>query len=244
MVYAPRKITFPFFIIVFSIVFLGMLYLVFLNKPIDVSDNPQPVVSVVGDKVVLKMTLVNNTKTIVNGITVEVRSDQYNRSFFLKSGKEDSNLAPGERYDFVAELPVSKTLKYDVLIYAPFSAPKLLNFKLNEENINPISANVENFPTALFVGENYDYLTKICNISKTNISEVRWFATADRGYFKEQDAITGDFVGRAVGVDSSQCKTFYSTLTPIKAGNVQFVFRWKVGDIEQQATKDAVIEVR
>jgi len=241
MVYAPRKITFPFFIIVFSIVFLGMLYLVFLNKPIDVSDNPAPVVSVVGDKVVLKMTLVNNTQTTVNGITIEVRSDQYNRSFFLKDNKDESVLAAGEKYDFVAELPVSETLKYEVVIYAPFSAPKLLSFKLDKETVNPISANVE-IPKTLLVGETYDYITKICNISKTNISEVRWFASTDRGYFKEQEAVTGDFIGRSVSVDSAQCKTIYSTLTPIKVGSVQFVFRWKVGDIEQQATKDAVIE--
>ncbi len=244
MVYAPRKITFSFFIIVFSIVFFGMLYLVFLNKPIDVSNDPKPSVSVMGDKVVLKMTITNPTETIVNGVTVEVRSDQYNRLFFLKDSKEDSILIPGEKYDFTAELPISKTLKYEVLIYAPFSAAKLLSFELDKETINPISASVENFPAALFVGGAYDYLTKICNISKTNISEIRWFASADRGFFKEQEAVTGDFVGRSISVDSSQCKTFYSTLTPIKAGNVQFVFRWKVGDIEQQKTKDVVIEIR
>jgi|GEM_PF-1021519 len=243
MVYAPRKITFPFFIIVFTIIFLGMLYLVFLNKPIDVSNDPKPIFSVVGDKVVLKMTLVNSTETIVDGIMVEIRSDQYNKSFFLKGSKENSVLAPKERYDFSEELPISKTLKYDVVISAPFSAPKLLNFEIDKETINPISANVENFPPSLIVGEAYDYLTKICNISKTNISEVRWFASADRGYFKEQDAVTGDFVGRSVSVDSSQCKTFYSILTPIRAGTAQFVFKWKVGDIEQQATKDVTIEV-
>jgi hypothetical protein len=244
MVYAPRKITFPFFIIVFTIVFLCILYVGFLNRAVDVSSDTKPVVSVAGDKVVLSMTIVNNTKTIVRGVMVEVRSDQYNRSFFLKETEELSFLAPQEKYEFTKELPISKSLKYVVSVSAPFSAPKLLSFEIDAETINPLKAYVDNFPRNPVVGEVYEYLTKICNLSKSNLPEVHWYSGGERGFFKEQDAVTGEFVGRTLSIDSAQCKTFYSTLTPIKAGNLQLVFKWKVGELEKQEIKDVVITVQ
>jgi len=226
MVYAPRKIVYPLFVIIFSLVFFSMLFLAFFNQSIDVLD---PSVSVSGTDVVIKLTLVNNSMHAIDGVRVVVSSESEEKAFFLRGSNDSqkSSLAAGEKFDFVATFPVTQTLKYKVVISAPFNKPVPIDFTLEQSTIDPVRAEVS-LPAKLYVNEKLEYPVKLCNISGTDLPEVIWVENAEGGDFKET------FFERSVSLKVSECKTIFSIITPQKTGNINLGFSLKVGALEKK----------
>jgi hypothetical protein len=234
MIYVPRRIVFPFFVVAFTLVFSGILFLWFFNSCIVVSE---PSVSVVGDEVELKMVVTNSSFMVVKNIVVKVKTDSGESSFNLKdsNGLSKSFLSPGESVDFSQRFPLSSDTKYFFSLEAPFVRPVLLDFSLDEETTNPVTAEVY-LPSKLYLNEQVRYQTKLCNVSGSDLDEVVWVEDSDSLYFKEE------FFPRSVSIRKGECKPLYSNLTPIKVGEVEIRFVLRVGAIEKYSSKVVAIE--
>lgn len=227
--YFPKQVVFSFFVVLFSLVFFGMLFLIFFSQALDVVD---PSVSIIGSDVVVKMTIKNTSMHSVSGIKVEISNASGSKTFYLKGGvgEESSSLLPGEKYEFVASTPISENLSYSVNVLAPFNRAIPLNFKLQESTIDPVRAEVS-LASKLFVNEEYTYSVKLCNVSGSDLSEVIWLESASKGLFKES------FFERTIPLKDSECKTIFSTLTPIQLGEANIGFSLKIGSIEKKISK-------
>ncbi|MFA5931475.1 MAG: hypothetical protein WC821_04150 [archaeon] len=227
--YFPKQVVYSFFVVLFSLVFFGMLFLVFFSQALDVVD---PSVSIIGSDIVLKMTIKNISTHAVDGVKVEVINGEEAKSFYLKgvNDGEFSSLAPGEKYDFVAAIPISESLAYSVSISAPFNRAIPLNFTLEQTTIDPVKAEVS-LPSKLYLNEAYTYSVKLCNVSGSDLSEVIWLENAPAGLFKE------NFFERSISLKAAQCTTIFSTLTPIKLNDSSIGFILKIGTIEKKSSK-------
>jgi len=231
MVFVSRKIVYPFFLMIFSLFVFGLIYIMFLSNSIFVND---PVVSIVGDKIVLKMQIENKSNHEISGVRVLIKNGILERGFFLKGSLEDSILLPNETYDFVASIPLGEGLKYSVELSSLFNKPVFLNFELDQSTIDPIKAEVA-LPSKLIVGQEYTYPVKLCNQSNNDLSEIYWVPNAQPGDFKET------FYEQVVELKKSSCETLYSTLTPNRTGNIGLSFLLRIGTIEKRTS--VIIEV-
>ena len=230
MFYSPRRVTYPLFIIIFSLVFFGILYLYYFNQGLTIHDAG---LYISGGDIVIKMFIDNNSGHQINNIAVSVESSAgQTTSYYLKGKKiSDSFLAAGEKYEFVASQPISNALNYTVVVSAPFNQSIRFSFPIDETTLEPVKAEVT-IPSKLYLGEEYKYLVKLCNNSKSDLDEVVWLEQAAAGSFKES------FFERTISLKLRECKTIYSTLTPNKLGEVPINFVLKVGSLEK---KNAVI---
>lgn len=217
---------YPFFLIIFSLFIFGIVYIAFLSSSIVVND---PLVSVVGDKIVLKMQIENKSNHEISGITVLVNNGVIERGFSLKGSYANSYLKPGEKYDFVAAIPLDEFLEYSVEIESLFNKSVFLNFELDETTINPINAEVS-LPPKLIVGQEYTYPVKLCNQSDNDLGGIYWVPSAKEGDFKE------NFNPYELDIEKSSCETLYSTLTPNKVGKVGLSFLLRIGSIEKRSS--------
>ena len=224
MVFVSRKIVYPFFLMIFSLFVFGLIYIMFLSNSIFVND---PVVSIVGDKIVLKMQIENKSNHEISGVRVLIKNGILERGFFLKGSLEDSILLPNETYDFVASIPLGEGLKYSVELSSLFNKPVFLNFELDQSTIDPIKAEVA-LPSKLIVGQEYTYPVKLCNQSNNDLSEIYWVPNAQPGDFKET------FYEQVVELKKSSCETLYSTLTPNRTGKLGLSFLLRIGLIEKR----------
>jgi hypothetical protein len=229
MVYAPRKLVFPIFVVVFTLTFFAILYLAFFNQSLTISDSS---VSVEGDNIVIRMHIDNNTNHFVNGIVVAIRNSAGSSNYFIKDAENpfDSNLAPWEDYNYEKKLPLSSALNYYVTVSAAFNKAQTINFEVEQETIDPVRAEVS-LPSKLYLNEKHTYPIKLCNISGSDLAEVIWFEVANEGDFKES------FFQRGIPLKVSECKTIYSTLTPNRTGQIQIGFVLKVGSLEKNTSK-------
>jgi len=229
MVYAPRKLVYPIFIIIFSLTFFGLLFLVFFNQGLEVSE---PSVSIIGSDVVLKMTLINKSMHRINGVEVVVSNTETKKTFYLRgeSSAQSSSLDANQSFDFVASVPLSKSLKYEVFVSAPFNKTIPLSFTLEESTIDPVKAEVS-LPSQLFVNEEYTYSVKFCNISGNDLADVIWVENAEPGSFRE------NFFDRSISLKVSECKSIPATLTPLKTGSVNIGFTLRIGTMEKKTSK-------
>jgi hypothetical protein len=226
MVYAPRKMVFPFFIVIFAIVFFTLLYFSFLYQPLRIGSGAT--FSIIGDKVVLKMDIVNVSNERVNNISVIVKSNSGSKTFYLGNAVGSSYLDKNQLYSFVGELPLSDDRDYTVSVSAPFMRSLALNFSMAEETINPIDASVEEWVSKPIIGTTYTFPVKVCNLAKNQLNSVAWGWGSDDGFFKEEP------IERSVSLDVSGCKSFYFTLTPIRTGTANGYFYWRVGEMERR----------
>ncbi|MFA6269537.1 MAG: hypothetical protein WCW13_02980 [archaeon] len=228
MIYAPRKLVYPFFVVIFLIAFLSVLYLVALSQSIEVNN---PSVSILGSDVVVKMNLKNKSMHAVDEIKVVVKSNSEERSFYIKGGSlQSSSLDAGESYDFVALMPLTENTKYTVNVSAPFNKPISIDFALEESTIDPVKAEVS-IPSEIKLNEKIDYVVKFCNVSGTDLPEVIWLERAEEGVFKEV------FFERSIALKVSECKSIHSILTPAKLGQVTIGFTMTIGSIEKKSSK-------
>ncbi len=226
MVFVSRKIVYPFFLIIFSLFTFGIVYVSFLSTALVVND---PAVSIVGDKIVFKMQIENNSNHEVIGINVVVKNGVLERAFSIKGSEKDSSLMPKEKYDFVASIPLDEGLKYSVEMKSLFNRSVFLNFELDSSTTDPIKAEVS-LPSKLIVNQEYTYPVKLCNQSNNDLSEIYWVPTAAPGDFKET------FYPHVVEINKSSCETLYSTLTPNKVGDIGLSFLLRIGSIEKRTS--------
>ena len=231
MVFVSRKIVYPFFLVIFSLFLFGIIYISILSSSLLVND---PSVSIVGDKIVLKMQIENKSNHEISGINVLVKNGVIERGFFLKGAIESSSLIAGEKYDFVAAIPLGEGLNYSIEIKSLFNKSVFLNFELEQSTIDPVKAEVA-LPSKLIVSQEYTYPVKLCNQSNNDLSEVTWVPNAQPGDFKET------FYEQVISIKKSSCETLYSTLTPNKVGNLGLSFLMRIGSIEKRTS--VVIEV-
>ncbi|MCX6803169.1 MAG: hypothetical protein NTY48_01210 [Candidatus Diapherotrites archaeon] len=228
MVFISRKIVYPFFMMVVCLVFFGLLFLVFFNQPVLVTESSY---AVVGDKVILKMTLKNDSNYLVKGITISIKDKSGVAVLPIKGSTADSVLLPKESYQFVAPIILSENLSYSVTISAPFSRPVNLKFDLDPSVTNPVSAEVS-LPPALSVGNKVSFPVKLCNKSPTDISDISWIEQASSTDFNDV------FFPRTISLKKDECKTIYSSLTPIRAGTVSIGFQLKIGGLVRFVSKE------
>jgi hypothetical protein len=231
MVFVSRKIVYPFFLIIFSLVIFGIVFIAFLSNTLVVNNSS---VSIVGDKIVLKMQIENTSNHEIGGINILVKSGIIDRGFFLKDSQGASTLKPNEKYDFVAAIPLGEGLNYSVEIKSLLNKSVFLNFELDQATIDPIKAEVK-LPSKLIVGEEYTYSIKLCNQSNNDLGEIYWVPNAQPGEFKET------FYEQVIDIKKSSCETLYSTLTPNRTGNIGLSFLLRIGTIEKRSS--VVIEV-
>lgn len=224
MVFVSRKIVYPFFLVVFSLFIFGIIYISVLSSSLAVND---PSVSVVADKIVLKMQIENKSSHEIKGISVLVKNGISDTVFFLKGSEAGSMLGPNEKYDFVASIPLGEALNYSVEIKSLLNKSLFLNFNLEQSTIDPVKAEVA-LPKELVVGQEYTYPVKLCNKSDNDLSEVYWIPAAKEGDFKEV------FYEQVISLKKASCETLYSTLTPNKTGDLGLSFLMKVGSIEKR----------
>ena len=187
----------------------------------------EPSVSIVGDEIVLKMQIENNSNHEITNCTVLVKNGTIVREYFLKGSKESSALQPNEKYDFVAAFPLGEGLDYSVEIKSLFNKSVFLNFELEQSTIDPIRAEVK-LPSKLIVGVEHTYPVTLCNQSNNDLSEIYWVPNAQPGDFKER------FDPFTVDIKKSSCETLYSTLTPNKVGKLGLSFLLRIGLIEKR----------
>jgi hypothetical protein len=220
MVFVSRKIVYPIFIVIFAIAFFTIVYFVSFSQQLSVENAS---VEFVGEKIVLNADIVNNSNHFIRDaeIVVEMKDEE-------TTAKLDP-LAPKEVFSVVMPLPVSPDLKYDVFVNVPFRKPLHLFFELNESTVKPVNATVQ-LTTNMIVGEEYDYIVKLCNVSENDLFEVSWKESVVGDYFAEP------LFPRTISLGENECKNLYSTLTPINSGQIKIDFILGVGGIEQNSS--------
>jgi hypothetical protein len=218
--YISRKVVYPVFIVLFAIAFFTLIYFVSFSQQVSVENAS---VELVGEEVLLKADIINNSNHFIRDAELLV----------VMSGEETTAkldpLGPKEVFNVVMPLPISSDLRYDVYVNVPLRKPLHLFFELEESTIKPVTASVQ-LVSNMVIGQKYNYIVKLCNISENDLSEVTWIELFEGTYFAEET------FPRTTSIQKDECKNLYSTLTPINPGQAKINFALKVGEIEQNSS--------
>ena len=227
-IYVSRKILYPIFIALFAIIFFSMVFFVSFYQPITVID---PKLAVEGDHFILSMWIRNNSNHAITGadILVDMGGDQQ-----VVKINECGCLAADENIQVAFELPFSNVSSYNVYIRSPLNKSVRLNFPVEESTIRPVKASVR-MSTSMKVGQKQDVAVDLCNESESDLHDVTWEMLADEGFFEEE------LFPQSVSLRVGECKTLYSTLTPIKSGSVSLEMSLSVGKLEQKNRVDITV---
>ena len=239
MVFVSRTIAYPFFVVVILLSFFALLYIAFFNQAITV-DNANSSVSISGDQIVVKIPMQNSTNHVINDVKVTIKSETGERAFYIKGSPAAAILAPGEKYEFLAAIPLGESYSYTAVVSAPFNRPINIKIDLDQGTVDPVDAQVS-LPTNLVAKKEYTYSVKLCNVSQSDLAEVFWVENAETGDFKENSP-PASFFERSVSLEKDECKTIYSTLTPIKTGEVTIGFSMRVGALKKEVSKVLTVE--
>jgi hypothetical protein len=220
MLYIPRKIIYPLFILLFIIVFFSIIFLISFNQSLNVTNTS---VEVVGDSVLFKATLENVSNHSIDGITINFSTKTQDFSEKIRA------LGPKESVEVVYELPFSEDLKYDVYVSSLFNRPINLFFELDQTTVKPVNAEVK-LANEMVIGNKYDMVVRLCNESQSDLFDVYWLESVEGDFFKEP------FFPRTVSLRVNECKNLYSTLTPIRSGKARMNFILRVGQLEQESS--------
>lgn len=218
MVYVSRKLLYPAFIVIFSIVFFIMVYLFSISQSLVVEEAR---FELAGDSLVFYSTINNISNSYVRDISVDLIHSGGKTSYRVE------DIPPNESREVVIkDIVFSDDLVYDIFILAPFNRTIRLPFVLEEDTIRPVTAEV--FLTGeMVVGEDYDYIVKLCNVSNNALIDVRWSASTNESYFDQP------LIPQVIDLGINQCKNLNSTLTPIKSGIARLKFVVSVERLEQ-----------
>ncbi len=221
MVYTSRRRVYSFFIIIFALVFFSIVFLFSFSQDLEIIDSS---VSVMNDKVVLKLEIYNTSNHYVRGASVLISMpDQERRA-------QVPDLAPQQKFELiVGELPISEKLLYDVYLSAPSNKTQHLYFNLDESTIRPVNVEVQ-LTSQMNIDQTYNMLVKLCNVSNSPLFEVYWIESAEGNFFRD------DFVPRTISLDIGDCKFINTPLTPIKKGQAVLKFTLKVGTLVQDSS--------
>ncbi|MEI7961930.1 MAG: hypothetical protein WCI04_06360 [archaeon] len=228
MVFVSRKIAYPFFTVIILTVFFLLLYVGFFSNAL-YADIGGSSVSIVGDQIVIKIPVENKSNHVINDILVTVNSDKRSSVLPLKGDYNSTSLLPGEKYTFSTSIPLGESYSYVAVISAPFDGPITINIPLDPETVDPVRAELF-LPKSMILGREYNYSVKLCNVSPNELGEVFWIENALAGNFKET------FFERSVPLNKAECKTIYSTLTPIKLGDISMNFSLRVGELKKDVS--------
>lgn len=221
MIYVSRKILYPLFIVIFSIIFFVIIYFLSFSQSLQV-ENAR--VEITGDSLTFYSTITNISNNYVKGITINLFQVDSQNAYKVK------NLAPNESVDVeIKDIKFTDDLKYDIFVSALFNRPIKLSFTVDEATVRPVTAEVD-LAKNMKIGEKYAYKVKICNISNTALLGVLWSTSVNGSYFEES------FIPQTIDLEINQCKNLNSTLTPIRPGDVKLNFNLKIGDLEQNSS--------
>ncbi len=225
MVYVPRKIIYPVFLVAFTIIFFSIIFFVSVSQGLDIKDTS---VGVTGEKVVFTTTIKNFSNHVIKNIEIVV----------VNNNNEIKKILPlleaGDKNFVEIEMDFSNDLKYDVYVNALFNKTSHFVFELDEDTINPVEAKVE-LASNMVVGQEYQMLVSLCNKSSNDLYDVYWVEKVEGNYFKES------FFPRSLVIEKDQCKTFYPTLTPLVPGKANIEFVLRVGGLEQKYSHTIII---
>ncbi len=227
MVYISRKIVYPIFILLFAIVFFSVIFLFSFNQVLKVDDAE---LEFFGDKIIFTAKVSNISNHLVRNSELLIRMGDQERIAKIK------DLAVGESFEVISELPFSESLQYEVFVTTPFSKPIKMFFELDESTVKPVVAEVQigsdsPISSIMTIGKKYDVTVSLCNVSKNDLFEVIWFETVNENFFEEK------FFPRSISLRINECKNLYSTLTPINSGEANLTFVLRVGSLEQKESK-------
>ncbi|MEK6959251.1 MAG: hypothetical protein AABW59_04360 [archaeon] len=228
MAYIPRKIVYPFFIGIFTIIFFSGVYLVSFYKPLTVSDAQ---ISVEGDHMLLQLMVKNSSYHFVRGADILVK---YGDEQITGSIGNGGALGPDENFEVVMELPFAQVNAYDVYVRAPYNRAERIFIPIDPSTLEPVKASVR-ITTNMIVGQKYDVVVELCNISPSDLSDVTWGQVAQGDYFDEK------LFPRSIPIRSNECKPLYSTLTPNTPGKTIIEFTLTVGKLVQKFEQEVVI---
>ncbi len=215
--FISRKIVYPVFIIVFAIIFFTLIYFISFTQVLTVENAS---LELVGDQVLLKADIVNNSNHSIDDAQVKVVMNNEERVAVVQS------ISANDRVEFTTEIPFSENLQYEVYITSSFNRPVHLHFELDETTVRPVTAEVQ-LTSSMTVGNKYDMIVRLCNVSESDLFEVYWIESVEGSYFEEP------FFPRTVSLGVNDCKNLNSTLTPINPGMAKMKFVLRVGKLEQ-----------
>lgn len=225
MIFVSRKIVYPLFVLAFAVVFFVIVYLVSFSQVLSVSDAS---VEFSGEKILLSALVKNISNHRVSDAAMLVKL----------SGQEvrvDINsLEPGEEFLVVTEVPFSSDLTYDVYVTAPFNRTIYLPFKLDQTTVEPVKAKVQ-LTSEMLVGEKYQMVVELCNVSESSLPEVYWVTTIEGDFFESNIPVYN------VALAKNDCKNLYPSLTPISPGNAKLTFILRIGSLEQKYSHEVKI---
>lgn len=224
-----RKIIYPFFVVVVCLVILALIFLYFFTDPLKVYESS---ISVSGENLILNLGVENVSSHLVRDIEVIVLTGGVAKSTKLKP--QDNFLNPKEKYSTIIEIPIIDQNVYEIYVQSPFNRPAKLFFELEESTLRPVKAEVI-MPSKMIVGQSYDVVYKLCNVSNNNLFEVSWLETVDKKYFE------GDYFLKTISLRVNECINLYSTLTPINRGETRVSFLLKVGLLEQKLSQEVTL---
>lgn len=226
MVYVSRKVVYPAFIVAFSIIFFVMIYLFSMSQSLVVEESR---VEIDGDSLVFYSTINNISNSYVRNISIDLVHSGGKTTYRV------TDIPPNESTDVViSNIGFSDDLSYEVFIMAPFNRTIRLPFVLEEDTIRPVTAEVF-LASSMVVGQEYDYLVKLCNVSSNALIDVRWSASTVGNYFEQP------LIPQTLDLAINQCKNLNSTLTPIRPGTVRMNFMVSVGRLEQSYSHEIII---
>lgn len=223
MVYISRKIIYPIFLLVFTIVFFSIIYLSTFSQALKVDNSS---IDFYGQEVILKVEIENISNRVIDDAQILVKMSEGEKS------KKIPVLNPNDKNFFEITLPFSSDLKYDVYILSPFNKTIYFPFELEQSTVNPVSVKVQ-IDGDMIIGEEYDLTYTLCNESQNNLHDVYWITQVEGDYFENFNSIV-----QTVDLDISECRNLYILeLTPIKQGQARIIFKLKVGGLESESEK-------
>jgi len=223
MVYVKRKVLYPFFIVVFTVIFFSVLYMVFIYQPVSFIN---PRITLNGNHFDMTMVVRNNSNHAITDV-----------NFLIDLGGEQSVaplnacncLAPKEDVNVLIKLAFPKErLYYDVQLVSPFMRPARLIVPIEQSMIHPVEANVFMDTNNFVVGRTYKIRVDLKNVSKENLYDVSWSKESEGGFFKD------DSIPVSVNLLLGESQSLYLTLTPISPGTTKVTFVLKIGNLEER----------
>jgi hypothetical protein len=218
MVYISRKIIYPSFVVIFSLVFFILLYFFYFSDGLEVSEES---IEIVGQSIIYRSIVTNTSMHYVRDVKVDIIDEEFNNSYRIK------DLAPGESVDVeIDNIPIVNDYQYDLVISGFLNRPKRFEFSLEASTVRPVDAEV-NLASEMQVGTEYNYFVKLCNVSNNALTDVMWSESIEGSYFEQP------LIPRTIDLSVNECKNLNSTLTPIREGDIVLDLRLRVGKVEQ-----------
>jgi hypothetical protein len=230
IVQVSRKIVYPFFILVFGIIFFILIFSAFFSEALAVEDIS--ISSASSTKPLMYFTVVNKSTQVLKDVYYSVYSGGEIKKNLVGGGV----MNPLSKVEIVVELPDYTVREYGLTVEAQFVRPKKIVVPVQTSTYAPVemTVNITN-KTNMTVGVVQEISILLCNKSQSSLAEIVLNKNYDAEYFNERA------VPIRTPLNANQCKTIESGITPKKVGQTQMTFELIVGSMKRQVTETVTI---